>query len=70
MVCHSFWANSPDEQKSVFQSLLKIAAEYPAAPIYHYGSYETKALDRAAKTHGLALDNLRQRLVNVNSLMS
>lgn len=69
VACHSFWAESQDEQKVIFQSLIKIAREYPTAPIYHYGSYEPKALDRAAKTHGLELADVRERFVNVNSLI-
>ncbi len=69
VTCHSFWCDSPDDEANLFQNLLAVVAEHPAAPIYHYGSYDPKALDRAAKKHGLALTHVRERLVNVNSLI-
>ena len=69
VTCHSFWCDSPDDEVNAFQSLSALVAEHPTAPIYHYGSYEPKALDRAAKKHGLALTHVQERLVNVNSLI-
>ncbi len=66
---HSFWANSPDDEANVFRSLLAVVAEHPTAPIYHYGSYERNALERAAKRHGLDLAQVQERLVNVNTLI-
>ena len=66
---HSFWADSPEEEAAIFARLLLLVAQYEQAPIYHYGSYEPRALDRVAKKHGLECDAVRERLLNVNSLI-
>lgn len=67
--CHSFWANSPEEEAAIFERLLLLVAQYEQAPIYHYGSYEPRAINRMAKKHGIACDAVRERLMNVNSLI-
>ena len=64
---HSFWANSQSDEQSIFEECLDVAASYGDAPIYHYGSYEPKALLRAANDYGIKCNSFVQRLVNVNS---
>jgi predicted RecB family nuclease len=66
---HSLWADSLDDEHSIFAALLRIAEKYPEAPIYHYGSYESKGLEHAAKKYGLAVDMVKKRLANVNSFI-
>ena len=41
--------------------------EYPDAPIYHYGSYEPRALLTLAKRYHIDSEHITKRLVNVNS---
>ncbi|MCH7752314.1 MAG: TM0106 family RecB-like putative nuclease, partial [Planctomycetes bacterium] len=67
LFAHSFWADSPAEEHRIFQECREIAAAYADAPIFHYGSYETKAFARATKQYGVA--SLDDRLVNVNSFI-
>ena len=69
VVAHSFWADSLEDESAIFQNCLEIARRYPDAPIYHYGSYEPRALRHAEKKHGLNVSSLDRRLVNVNSLV-
>lgn len=64
---HSFWANSQSDERLIFQECLDVAARYGDAPIYHYGSYEPKALLQVAKRHGIECNSVVRRLVNVNS---
>jgi predicted RecB family nuclease len=64
---HCFWADSQSDEQSIFEECLDVAARYGDAPIYHYGSYEPKALLRAAKDYGIKCKSLVDRLVNVNS---
>src|SRR5215510_10295645 len=61
---HSLWADTPGDEKSIFESLLRIVEAHPTAPIYHYGSYEPKSIMGAAKKYGIALAPIEQRLVN------
>ncbi|MCH7688927.1 MAG: TM0106 family RecB-like putative nuclease, partial [Planctomycetes bacterium] len=63
---HSFWADSRSDERRIFEECLDVACRYGNAPIYHYGSYETKELRRAAQKFHLPCDALLNRLVNVN----
>jgi len=64
---HSFWADSIEEEAKIFEACLQKATEYGDAPIYHYGSYDPRAFQRAAKKHGIDCEALINRMVNVNS---
>ncbi len=66
---HSFWADGPDDESRIFKESLDLAAKYPDAPIYHYGNYERRAIERAAKRYGLDYMALLGRLVNVNGIV-
>ena len=66
---HSLWANVPKDEAGIFQACLDLAARFPNAPIYHYGSYEPHALQHASKKYRLDCKVFMQRLVNVNSLI-
>ena len=66
---HSFWADGHDDESRIFKECLALAAKYPDAPIYHYGNYERRAIERAAERHGLDCQSLLGRLVNVNGLV-
>ncbi|WP_017313984.1 IS66 family transposase [Mastigocladopsis repens] len=63
---YSFWANTVEEEKQIWQQMLTIANQYSDAPIYHYGSYEPRALSKLTKRYGADSCTLIQRLVNVN----
>lgn len=64
---HSFWADSQEDEKSIFEACVEMGARYKDAPIYHYGSYEAKALREVQKKHGINCEPLTKRLVNVNT---
>jgi predicted RecB family nuclease len=64
---HSFWADSADEELGIFRNCLDMAAGYPDAPLFHYGSYEPRRFARIAKKHHIQCDWLIKRLVNVNT---
>jgi predicted RecB family nuclease len=66
---HSFWADSPDDEVRIFSECLALAAKYPDGPIYHYGSYERRAIERVAEQHGLDCKALLGRMVNVNGFI-
>ena len=66
---HSFWANDPDNESRIFRECLALAAKYPDAPIYHYGSYERRAIERTAERYRLKCEDVLARLVNVNGLV-
>lgn len=66
---HSFWADTHDDEATIFQDFLTVASIYEDAPIYHYGSYEPKAFRQIAKTYGLKTGSIEKRLINVNAII-
>ncbi|MGO8751950.1 MAG: IS66 family transposase [Thermoguttaceae bacterium] len=66
---HSFWANGPDDESRIFNQCLALAAKYPDAPIYHYGNYERRAIERAGERYGLNCKAVLARFVNVNGIV-
>src|SRR5262249_52666276 len=46
---HSFWADSKDDERTIFQQMLEIISKYDDFTIVHYGSYETSFLKRMQK---------------------
>jgi len=66
---YSFWADTQDDEATIFQNCLAVAERYKDAPIYHYGSYEPKAFSQIAKKHGLNTGTIEKRLINVNAII-
>ncbi|MBI4902594.1 MAG: IS66 family transposase [Acidobacteria bacterium] len=64
---HAFWAETTEEEESIWRMFIEKAEEYPDAPIYHYGSYEVRAIESLAKRFGTDVKCLSKRLVNLNS---
>lgn len=64
---HSFWADTNCDEEQIWIKFLEKVNQYPEAPIYHYGSYEPKALEQAMKSYHLNCEKLQKRLVNVNT---
>lgn len=66
---HSFWSDNIEGELNIFKECLALAAKYPHAPIYHYGSYDRRAIERVAERHALDCKEIMGRLVNVNGLV-
>jgi len=67
LTCQSFWANHKENESEIWNAFLEAVGQYPEAPIYHYGRYETKAIESFAQKYGRGTEALKKRLVNVNS---
>jgi len=63
---HSFWADDIENEREIWQEFLDIVAQYPNTPIYHYGSYELRAIKTLAKRYETSSQEIITRLVNVN----
>jgi len=64
---YSFWAESSPDEKHIWQQFLDKVSEYPEAPIYHYGSFEPRAIRLMANRYQSQQGELKKRLVNLNS---
>jgi predicted RecB family nuclease len=66
-----FWADTFDDEFSMLQKFIEIVNQYPDAPIYHYGDYESRAINKLAKRYesnlSVDIENIKNRLVNINT---
>src|SRR5262249_42530186 len=63
---HAFWANTDQDEHHIWQQFVEKIKQYPDAPIYHYGSYEPRAIATLAKRYATDAESITKRLVNVN----
>ena len=63
---YAFWADTVHDECHIWQQFVDLVGQYPDAPIYHYGSYEPRALATLAKRYHTDSEHLTTRLVNVN----
>lgn len=66
---HSFWADSINDEGMIWDGFIEEVNKYPDAPIYHYGAYDSKAIDTLKNRYGKNSDTVVERLVNVNSFI-
>jgi predicted RecB family nuclease len=64
---HPFWADTQEGEAQIWRQFVEKADQYPDAPIYHYGSYEPRAITKLAQRYETDGDSLKSRLVNVNT---
>jgi predicted RecB family nuclease len=63
---YSFWANTDQDERHMWQEFIDKIKQYPDAPLYHYGSYEQRAIAQLAKRYETDAESVIKRLVNVN----
>ena len=64
-----FWADTIQEEEHIGRQLFEKIDQYPSAPIYHYGSYEPRALEKLGRRYGTDSERIKTRLVNINSFI-
>jgi predicted RecB family nuclease len=68
---HSFWADSKEDERRIFEQMLAVVAEHPDAPVYSYGGYERtfiKRMREGAQSKWFT-DCVLSRLVNALSIV-
>jgi predicted RecB family nuclease len=63
---YAFWADTDHDEGHMWQQWVEKVQQYPEAPIYHYGSYEPRAIGTLAKRYHMDAESVRKRLVNVH----
>lgn len=69
---HSFWADSDDDEESLWRSFLQVIAGLDDVVVFHYGSYESRFLKVMYERYGAdadLLDRINSSTVNVLSLI-
>jgi RNase_H superfamily len=65
---YAFWADTDHEEGHMWQQCMEKVQHSPEAPIYHYGSYELRAVVTLAKRYHTDAESMRKRLVQYPSL--
>jgi predicted RecB family nuclease len=65
-----FWAETDQDEEWMWRQFLAKVGEHPDAPIYHYGTYESRAIDKLAARYQTNGGLIKQRMVNVLAFIS
>ena len=68
----SFWANNQDNEKAIWDSFLKTVDKLNSFTVFHYGSYDRRALSSMQKRYGgnkVLIERLLSSCVNVLSMI-
>lgn len=63
---HPHWIGDSPKEGLLWTAIKSFAKRFPTAPIYHYGSYEPKAIESMARKHGQSAASIKSRLVNLS----
>lgn len=64
----SFWSENKEQEVANFEEFLNLIQQYPETPVYHFGSYEIKALKQTVKRQAKLLKQwllIEKRMVNL-----
>lgn len=64
---HAFWADTAKDEGHMWSTFLEKVSQYPNAPLYHYGSYDSRAMLTLSKRHRTEIAGLDKRLININA---
>jgi len=63
---YPLWASTAEDAERIWQAFLALVNEHSAAPIYHYGSYELRAVAKLSRRYETDSESVTKRLVNVH----
>jgi predicted RecB family nuclease len=61
-----FWADEAGDEGKIWRLFLAKANQYPDAPIYHYGSYESRTVTKLAKRYATDVESLTKHMINIH----
>ncbi len=64
---HAYWADTAKNERDIWHNVVEKIREYPEAPIFHYGSYEPRAIETLGHRYGRGVVDMKDRLVNINA---
>jgi predicted RecB family nuclease len=66
---HSFWANTAEEEGEMWLKFITMLEKNPTSPIYHYGSFDSKAIAVLGRGYQTAIQGIAARMVNLNNFI-
>lgn len=68
-VVESFWSDDDLGEEEMWRGFLSSIQKYSSAPVYHYGSYDLKAVRRMCGRYHTDFSVIEDRFINVNALI-
>ena len=62
-----FWASSKNDEESAWKNFISIVEQYGNCPLFHYGSFENKAICKLGERYGTSTKTIIERLFNINT---
>lgn len=62
-----FWATSKNNEESAWKDFVSVIGQYGHCPMFHYGSFENKAILTLGERYGTPTKAILERLFNINS---
>lgn len=66
---YNFWVDSYQDTEVVFSKVISLLNREVGAPIFHYGNFEPKVLEKVSKKFELDIQTIQKRLINVTSFV-
>jgi predicted RecB family nuclease len=64
---YQFLANTKNDEESAWKDFVSIIERYGNCPLFHYGSFENKAIIKLGERYGTPTKTIIERLLNVNT---
>ena len=62
-----FWCDTSHGEKNIWECFCEKLQDYPRTPIYHYGNYDAKAIERLAARYDAGHMPFKNQFINVNT---
>ena len=62
-----FWADTQEDEKNIWNQFVFLINQYPNATLFHYGSFERKAIEKLGSLYNTSIKPIIYRLFNINT---
>lgn len=64
---YQFWANTKNDEESAWKDFISVIEKYGNCSLFHYGSFESKAILKLGERYGTPTKTIIERLLNINT---
>jgi predicted RecB family nuclease len=66
-VNNQFWAVTKNDEESAWKDFISVVEQHGNCPLFHYGSFEKKAILKLGERYGTSTKTIIERLLNINT---
>jgi predicted RecB family nuclease len=64
---YTYWADRATDEVHIWHQFLSLINEYPDSPVFHYGNYDSKAIDILGKRYNTSTTHIQPHIVNISN---